>query len=99
MRLAPRVLLAVSVITLLSGCTYLNTFTGETNNKVLPGTREDAIPGRGSFPEKPDPNIGTVSKTASTTAPAQVNTQPGCTSNDPACKPPATTNDTFKDPQ
>lgn len=97
MRLAPRLLLAVGVMTLLSGCTYLDTFTGETNNKVLPGTREDAIPGRASFPEKPDPNVGTVSKTAA--APAPINTQPGCTSDDPACKPPATTNDTFKDPQ
>ena len=99
MRLAPRLLLAGCMMMLLSGCTYLNTFTGETNNKVLPGTREDAIPGRASFPEKPDPNVGTASRTASTSAPAASNTLPGCTANDPGCKPPATTNDTFKDPQ
>lgn len=95
MRIAPGLLLAAGVMTLLSGCTYLNTFTGETNNKVLPGQREDAIPGRTSFPEKPDPNVGTVSS-ASTSG---VNTQTGCTADDPGCKPPTTTNDTFKDPQ
>lgn len=99
MRLAPRLLLAAGVMTLLSGCTYLDTMTGQTNNTVLPGQREDAIPGRASFPEKADPKIGTASSTASTTAPAPVNTQPGCTGNDPGCKPPTTTNDTFKDPQ
>lgn len=89
-----RLLLAASVLTLLTGCSYLNTFTGETNNKVLPGTREDAIPGRPSFPDKPDPNVGKVS--APGTAAPQA---PGCAENDPACKPPTSTNDTFKDPQ
>lgn len=98
MRLASRLLLAAGVMTLLSGCTYLDTFTGQTNNKVLPGTREDAIPGRPSFPEKPDPNVG-VEKPAGTASSATGNTQPGCTNNDPGCKPPTTTNDTFKDPQ
>ena len=95
MRLAPRLLLAAGVLTLLSGCTYLDTFTGETNNKVLPGQREEAIPGRPSFPEKPDPNVGTVSKAPVTATTAQS----GCAANDPGCKPPTTTNDTFKDPQ
>ena len=41
-------------MTLLSGCTYLDTLTGQTNNTVLPGQREDAIPGRPTFPEKQD---------------------------------------------
>ncbi|MCA3561766.1 MAG: hypothetical protein IOC82_12135 [Aestuariivirga sp.] len=92
MRLVPRVLLAAGVLTLLAGCSYLDTITGQTNSKVLPGQREDAIPGRPSFPEKPDPQVGTA-------APPSAGGGSGCASNDPACKPPSTTNDTFKDPQ
>ena len=99
MRMSARLLLAAGVMTLLSGCTYLDTFTGQTNNKVLPGQREDAIPGRANFPEKPDPNVGSVSKAADSGSATPGNTQPGCTTDDPGCKPPATTNDTFKDPQ
>jgi hypothetical protein len=83
--------MAAGVLTLLSGCSYLDTMTGQTNNKVLPGQREDAIPGRPSFPDKADPKIaGSASQPAGAS---------GCTANDPACKPPTTTNDTFKDPQ
>ena len=99
MTLVPRLLLAAGVMTLLSGCTYLDTMTGQTNNTVLPGTREDAIPGRPSFPDKPDPKIGTAAQPAGSGSTAMGNTQPGCTTDDPGCKPPATTNDTFKDPQ
>lgn len=88
-----RLLLAVGMMTLLSGCTYLDQMTGQTNDKVLPGQREDAIPGRPTFPEKPDAEVGTAAK------PAAATTASGCTANDPACKPPTTTNDTFKDPQ
>lgn len=93
MRLVPGLLLAAGVMTLLSGCSYVDTVTGQTNNKVLPGQREDAIPGRTSFPEKPDADVQRASQ------PTGTNTATGCTANDPACKPPATTNDTFKDPQ
>jgi hypothetical protein len=85
-------LLAAGVMTLLSGCSYLDTMTGQTNNKVLPGQREDAIPGRPTFPEKPDPTVASAKPTTGTG-------QSGCAANDPACKPPTTTNDTFKDPQ
>ena len=92
MTLASRLLLAAGAMVLLSGCSYVDTMTGQTNNKVLPGQREDAIPGRPSFPEKADPTVGQASPGGTTAA-------SGCTANDPACKPPATTNDTFKDPQ
>ena len=95
MRLAPRLLLVAGVMTLLSGCTYLDTFTGQTNNTVLPGQREDAIPGRASFPDKPDPKVGSASSAANSTSSGQS----GCAANDPGCAPPTTTNDTFKDPQ
>jgi hypothetical protein len=90
MRAISRLLLAAGVLTLVSGCSYLDTVTGQTNNKVLPGQREDAIPGRPSFPEKGDSQVGTASQPAGAS---------GCTANDPACKPPSTTSDTFKDPQ
>lgn len=93
MSMAARLLLAAGVMTLLSGCTYLDTFTGQTNNKVLPGQREAAIPGRPTFPEKQDPLVGSTSR-APDAAP-----QAGCQANDPACAPPTSTNDTFKDPQ
>ena len=89
MKQSAKFLVAACAMTLLSGCTYLDQMTGQTNNTVLPGKREDAIPGRPSFPEKQDVQVGS-------TTPAPSN---GCAANDPACKPPATTNDTFKDPQ
>lgn len=94
MTLAARLLLAAGVMTLLAGCSTIDNFTGQSNNKVLPGSREDAIPGRTSFPEKPDPNVGVASKSAATGA-----TGSGCAANDPGCQPPTSTNDTFKDPQ
>lgn len=93
MRMPARLLLAAGVLTLLSGCTYLDTFTGQTNNKVLPGQREEAIPGRPTFPEKQDVQVG------STTRPPDAAPQAGCAAGDPDCAPPTSTNDTFKDPQ
>lgn len=93
MRMAARLLLAAGVMTLLSGCTYLDTFTGQTNNKVLPGQREEAIPGRPTFPEKQDALLSSAGS-APDAAP-----QAGCQAADPGCAPPTTTNDTFKDPQ
>lgn len=93
MKLAPRLLIAAGLLTLLGGCSYVDKVTGQTNDKVLPGQREEAIPGRPSFPEKADPNVGQASE------PAGTGSASGCTANDPACKTPSTTNDTFKDPQ
>ena len=93
MRLSARLLLGACVMTLLSGCSYLDTFTGQTNNTVLPGQREEAIPGRPSFPEKQDMQVGSTSKAADTAAPS------GCAANEPGCAPPTTTSDTFQDPQ
>lgn len=93
MRGAPRLMLAVALLSLLGGCTYVDKVTGQTNDKVLPGQREEAIPGRPTFPDKADPLIGQASQ------PAGGSGASGCAANDPACKPPATTNDTFQDPQ
>ena len=93
MRLSARLLLVAGVMTLLSGCTYLDSFTGQTNNTVLPGQREEAIPGRPTFPEKQNMQVGSPSKAAGAAASA------GCAENEPGCAPPTTTSDTFQDPQ
>lgn len=91
MRTPARLLLAASVLTLLTGCSYIDTLTGQTDNTVLPGKREDAIPGRATFPDKPDTQVVTSSPASSSGT--------GCAADDPGCKPPTSTNDTFKDPQ
>lgn len=86
---------------LLAGCSAINKLTGQTDNTVLPGSREEAIPGRPSFPEKrevasaPAPKSGAPSEPAA--GPGDVETY--CGPDDPTCKPPATTGDTFQDPQ
>ena len=63
------ILLALSV----GGCSYVDRLTGGTDNSVLPGTREDAIPGKKQFPE-PD-----------TAAPSPE--QPLCKKGDANCPP------------
>jgi hypothetical protein len=92
MRRASRVLLAATALALLSGCSTLNSLTGQTDNTVLPGKREEAIPGRAQFPEKQDVAVG--SSTASGAA-----TETYCAPGDAACKPPGSSGDTFSDPQ
>jgi hypothetical protein len=86
---------------LLAGCSAIDRLTGQTDNTVLPGSRQEAIPGRPSFPEKrdvaaaPAPNSATVNEPVA--GPGETETY--CGPDDPGCKPPATTGDTFKDPQ
>jgi hypothetical protein len=94
MRLTGKFLVAGCAALLLSGCGTLNSLTGQTDNTVLPGQREEAIPGRASFPEK-DGAAGAKPSTGSTAA----NDETYCAPDDPACKPPGTTGDTFSDPQ
>ncbi len=93
MRRSARLLLAACALSLLTGCSYVNSLTGQTDNTVLPGAREDAIPGRPSFPQKQDVQTGSTSKAASGTGGS------GCVAGDPDCKPPSSTGDTFADPQ
>jgi hypothetical protein len=95
MTLAAKLLFAGAAMALLSGCSTINSLTGQTDNTVLPGQREDAIPGRAQFPEKSD--VATGSRTASDPSGAGAATY--CAPDDPACKPPASTGDTFSDPQ
>ena len=37
----------------LASCSAIDRLTGQNDNTVLPGTREDAIPGQASFPTQP----------------------------------------------
>jgi hypothetical protein len=103
MKIPARILLAVTALVMLSGCSTMNNLLGETDNTVLPGQREDAIPGRPSFPEKRDVAgagsgaSGTAASTGTSSGAATDETY--CAPEDPDCKPPATSGDTFSDPQ
>lgn len=101
MRAASRLLVVLLAAGLLGGCSTINSLTGQTDNTVLPGTREEAIPGRPTFPEKQDVAVAPAPKagTAGNTAAGPGETEVYCGPDDPSCKPPATTGDTFKDPQ
>lgn len=100
MKLARRLALAAIAAVLLSGCSMLNSLTGQTDNTVLPGKREDAIPGRTQFPDKPDTNVGTAPPSNSDAGDvANGSADAYCAPDDKSCKPPTTTGDTFKDPQ
>lgn len=95
---AAKLLLAAAAAALLAGCGTLNSLTGQTDNTVLPGQREDAIPGRAKFPEKQDVAVGSGSGPAAATGAAASN-ETYCAPGDPACKPPGSTGNTFSDPQ
>lgn len=92
-----KILLIAAALTLLSGCSTLNSLTGQTDNTVLPGQREDAIPGRSKFPEKQDVAVGPGGGTGGAASAPSDETY--CAPDDAACKPPGTTGDTFSDPQ
>lgn len=103
MKITSRVLLAATALVMLSGCSTMNNLLGETNNTVLPGQREDAIPGRPSFPEKRDVAVGgpgsSGTAASASTSSGAVTDESYCAPEDPECRPPATTGDTFSDPQ
>ena len=72
------------VALLLAGCSYMDRLTGSTDDTVLPGSREDAIPGKRQFPDNSDA--------------APPPDAPLCKKGDPNC-PPQTADGTFSDPQ
>lgn len=96
MRIVPRAVLAAAALVLLSGCSTFNSLTGQTDDTVLPGQREEAIPGRTQFPEKQDVAVGSSAGSASA---ATGGNETYCAPDDAACKPPGTSGDTFSDPQ
>lgn len=90
-----KAILVATLAAVLGGCSTINKMTGSVDNTVLPGQREDAIPGRAKFPES-DPN-----STASTATPGPAPSEAAdsaCSADDPGCAPPAG-DDTFSDPQ
>jgi hypothetical protein len=90
----PIVLLAVALA--VSACGAVDRLTGQTDNTVLPGQREEAIPGRAQFPDAPDPLVASSSRQVEQAPPDDGITS--CQPDDPDCAP-ATGDDTFSDPQ
>jgi len=93
--------LAIALIAAaLASCSAIDRLTGQNDNTVLPGTREDAIPGQASFPTEPaggqtaagDPAAPQAETAAAPEEP------PACPADDPNCKPPADAG-TFSDGQ
>ncbi len=83
-----------------TGCSYIDRLTGSTDNTVLPGTREDAIPGKTQFPDASD--SATVEQPGNTTAQTgagdtATTPEPACKAGDPDCN--QTADGTFSDPQ
>ena len=99
MMIVRKILVLGAVIAALGGCSTFNSLTGQTDNTVLPGQREDAIPGRAQFPDQPDP---VVTKSAGQQQPEQTqtaSTTPDCQPDDATCQAPADNGGVFSDPQ
>ena len=99
MKITTRVLLATAALVMLSGCSTMNNLLGETDNTVLQGQREEAIPGRPSFPEKRDVAVAGPGTSGTAASSGAATDETYCAPEDPDCKPPATSGDTFSDPQ
>ena len=100
MTFAKRLALAGLAAVLLAGCSTINSLTGQTDNTILPGKREDAIPGKPQFPDKPDPTVAKApADTGAAGDAADTSNVADCAPGDKTCQPPTTTGDTFKDPQ
>ncbi len=91
------IVLAASLAAMLGGCSTIDRITGSVDDTVLPGQREDAIPGRAKFPES-GPTSTASTSTAQPAPPADAEVEPVCPADDPSCAPP-TGDDTFSDPQ
>lgn len=80
----------------LSGCGTIDKLTGQTDDTVLPGQREDAVPGRAQFPA---PSDSAPQPAAPPVETADAPPAPDCPADDPACDPMAPSDGTFSDPQ
>jgi hypothetical protein len=94
----PRFIIAAALVLVtlsVAGCSYIDRLTGSTDNTVLPGAREDAIPGKSQFPDASEQAANKTAQTGTdTTATAP---EPACKAGDPDCKP--ASDGTFSDPQ
>jgi hypothetical protein len=91
-----KAILIAGAMLALAGCSAIDRLTGGTDNTVLPGQREEAIPGRSQFPDKSEAGNTPAPAPAEETAPDAAQT--GCQPDDPGCAPPSG-DDTFSDPQ
>lgn len=81
---------------IVTGCSYVDRLTGSTDNTVLPGTREDAIPGKSQFPDSSDAAPPIEQPGAQQTV-ADTPPKPACPEDQPDCA--KTSDGTFSDPQ
>ncbi len=86
--------------TTLAACGAIDRLTGRNDDTVLPGNREEAIPGQASYPTEPVGGQTTAADSAApqagtATAPQDM---PVCPAEDPNCTPPAA-DGTFSDGQ
>ena len=89
-------LIALALLAVLAaGCSAVDKLTGQTDDTVLPGQREDAVPGKAKFPQQSDaaPAPSTQAETAAT---APEPAEP-CAADDATCAAPP--DGTFNDPQ
>ncbi len=100
------IVVTMAAVLPLGACGMMNKLTKQTDDTVLPGPREEAIPGRAQFPAEGEKLP--KSPTATAEAPASAETLPDappadkkkpCAADDPKCLPPLTDNDTFSDGQ
>ncbi len=81
---------------LATGCSYVDRLTGSTDNTVLPGTREDAIPGKSQFPDSSDA-APAIEQPATQQTAEDTTAKPACPEDQPDCAQSA--DGTFSDPQ
>ena len=100
------IILGIALILPLSACSMLDKLTKQTDDTVLPGPREDAIPGRTQYPapgeQPPKTTAATIADSPAGAQPTDVQTteeKKPCAADDPECLPPLTDGDTFSDGQ
>ena len=95
------IVLAFAAVLPLSACGMMNKLTKQTDDTVLPGPREDSIPGRAQYPaegeQPPKTTTATIAEPPADAPPAEE--KKPCAADDPDCLPPLTDGDTFSDGQ
>ena len=86
--------------TALAACSAIDRLTGRNDDTVLPGNREEAIPGQASYPTEPAGGATTAAGPAAPQAETAAASEKAtaCPADDPNCTPPAD-DGTFSDGQ